>query len=154
MIQRASVVILFVLAMLPPMVASAQSAVVTSGGCISNATYKVGYSIGQVAVECNRTEEHAISEGVIQPLRVVEISEKEAISVFHTNIYPNPTTNIISLVSNNLEADTPIRLYSIDGKLLQSEIWVGNKITFDLINNKTGVYLLQVKDRIFKIIKK
>ena len=151
---RVSVVYLFVLAMFFPMAASAQSTVVTCGESISNATYKLSYSIGQVAVLFSHTREYSVSEGVIQPLNVVEISETEVKQMFHVKVYPNPTTSVVSLESDNLEAETPIRLYSFDGKLLESKTWVGERLSFNLMNKKTGVYLLHVKDRTFKIIKK
>ena len=152
--KRAFFTILFVFLILFPNLVSAQSAVVTTGGSTSSATYQYSCSIGQVAVACNRAVEHTLSEGVLQPLRVVEISKAEARQAFHINIYPNPTTNIVKLESDNLEADTPIRLYSIDGKLLQSSVWTGNTLSFDLMSQNSGVYILQVKDRTFKIIKK
>ena len=152
--RRKVCVFLFTLALQPPITILAQSAVVSTGGSVSKSTYQVVYSIGQVATACNRIVNNTIAEGVIQPLKIEDISKIRTNSLLHICVYPNPTTNIVIVECDNLEADTPVKLYSLNGNILQSRVWKGDNLLFDLSDMKYDVYLLQVKDRTFKIIKK
>ena len=66
-------------------------------------------------------------------------------------VYPNPTSNY--LVVTGVEPATIIRIYTIDGQLLQTATASEQEITLPVSQFPQGQYLLQVKTDIFKIIK-
>ena len=66
-------------------------------------------------------------------------------------MYPNPTSNY--LVVTGVEPATIIRIYTIDGQLLQTATASEQEITLPVSQFPQGQYLLQVKTDIFKIIK-
>ena len=67
-------------------------------------------------------------------------------------IYPNPTNGILNI---DLEGDKNIEVYSMEGKLLNSE-WT-NGLQFDISSFTAGIYLIKVshQDKVYtsRIIK-
>ncbi len=80
------------------------------------------------------------------------------IEIENLKIYPNPTTNRISVSSN--ESIQSISLYSIQGTLIQQiNPESGGTREFDLSDQKSGIYILKViaknnKVNTYKIVKK
>ena len=66
------------------------------------------------------------------------------------SIYPNPTTNILHINSNNLLGEE-YEIYDLSGKLLIKDINNSNIINVE--NLSTGTYSLKIKDSIFNFIK-
>lgn len=62
-------------------------------------------------------------------------------------VYPNPTEG--NVVIENLEGQNWV-IYSSTGVLVQE----GNESNVDLSNQDAGIYLLQIEDAVFKVIKK
>jgi hypothetical protein len=85
----------------------------------------------------------------ITPTSILELDVKQRF-----NIYPNPTTNFITLNGENVDENIVIELYSTIGDLLMTSLY---KKTFDLSAFPDGIYILKVKQgsqtEIKKIIK-
>jgi len=74
------------------------------------------------------------------------------------SIYPNPTTNLITIKLNNLLENLSVELISIDGKIVQQQkVNNARKFTLDLSNENNGIYFLKLNSEKstnqFKIIK-
>ncbi|MDH5598730.1 MAG: T9SS type A sorting domain-containing protein, partial [Cyclobacteriaceae bacterium] len=60
-------------------------------------------------------------------------------------VYPNPTTNKLTITSTDSEKITHIHLIAVDGKVLLSENTNQISKTYDLSETSPGVYILQIQ---------
>jgi photosystem II stability/assembly factor-like uncharacterized protein len=85
-----------------------------------------------------------------------EINTSEFVS-----IYPNPVSSIVTIeLSNEIEGDFMISIFSVDGKLLlkrQFSAINNNRLTLDLSSFSTGLYILNIQGKSisgsFKLLK-
>ena len=66
-------------------------------------------------------------------------------------VYPNPTSSLLYL--EGLNQGEMIRVFSLDGQLLMSQMAGAVNTSLDLSALQTGVYLLQINTEFVKIIK-
>jgi hypothetical protein len=76
----------------------------------------------------------------------VGISEAEQ-NVATAQVWPNPTTDYIHVVTNDEEQGYTFRLYDLNGKLLQGGRIEGNQTDINVINYSSGIYILNVENR-------
>jgi len=61
------------------------------------------------------------------------------------NLYPNPSTAIFNLTSNNKSDKTcDVKIYNMMGNVVKEFLWNGDNTTFDLSNNASGFYFIKV----------
>lgn len=131
---------------------STPQAITIVGGDIYNSTGSVSFSGGEVAVSTsvaravtvvNITE--SFQEGVQQPMteRDVALNRITPLSV-EVSLYPNPTTEGVTLES--ADAETPLRytLYDTQGRCLQQGTYRGGAQYIDLTGYATGTYMMRV----------
>ena len=136
-----------------PLAVGAQTAVVSTGGTAVNAQRSISYSVGQIATGGDGTERLRLNEGVQQPLTVEDVSINETDSPTPIAVYPNPTTMSVTLRREGDANSTEVRIYSLDGRLLYTTQWDGISLSIDLNAFAAGVYMLQVDNKTYKIIK-
>lgn len=71
------------------------------------------------------------------------------------SIYPNPVTNVLTIITSDMEKVQKIQLYSMDGKMISDQQIPNNQL--DLSNLQPGTYILKVyssQTTNFKIIKR
>ena len=68
-------------------------------------------------------------------------------------IYPNPTSENVTFISNDDYIDQSYGVYDVNGKLVVSGQISSVQETITLLNQPPGVYMLKIKDDIFKIVK-
>ena len=67
-------------------------------------------------------------------------------------VYPNPTQDVVYV--NGLESGETVRIYSLEGRLLMSEVAQGDgRVQLNVVSLAEGTYLLQMGTEIVKIIK-
>lgn len=67
-------------------------------------------------------------------------------------VYPNPTQDVVYV--NGLESGETVRIYSLEGRLLMSEVAQGDgRVQLNVASLAEGTYLLQMGTEIVKIIK-
>jgi len=92
-----------------------------------------------------------ISDGSLIPSSIDELSTSDSF-----DIYPNPANEMLTIEfasfikSNN----TIISFYSIEGKLLKSQIVKDAKTEINISNFAKGMYFLQVEDESGVVVKK
>ncbi|MHA7943523.1 T9SS type A sorting domain-containing protein [Formosa sp. 3Alg 14/1] len=93
---------------------------------------------------------------VIVEAHILDI-EEETLN-FEFNIYPNPATDVLNVKIEGLEADTPIRIFDMSGKLLYNQvIQAGGRIlykTLDVSRYPKGMYILTIERRGLRLTKK
>ena len=68
-------------------------------------------------------------------------------------IYPNPTTNYITVQVSGQAMGSELRLYDMQGRLMKAQIIDNETVRIDLTSFANGVYLLKADSQTVKIIK-
>jgi len=139
----------------------AQESVNATGGDALGSGGSASYSVGQVVYTTNTGTSGSVAQGVQQPYEisvVTAIEEAKGINLSVT-AYPNPTTDYLTLLIDELEiSNLSYQLYDMNGKLLQSQKITGNQTSIVMSNLVPATYFLKVTDnqkevKTFKIIK-
>lgn len=77
----------------------------------------------------------------VTPLDITQIEENSTTSI---NIYPNPTTDFVTVEAEGLQQVT---LMDITGKTLSSYTTEGNSISLEITALKPGIYFISAKTR-------
>jgi hypothetical protein len=140
----------------------AQETIPATGGNATGSGGSVSYTLGQVVYTANTSNSGTISQGIQQPYEILVISaieETKGISL-NCKAYPNPTTDCLVLkIEGEVQVQSIVYLYDINGKLILSECVAGNEITISMNNLVSATYFLKVTQNnkemeTFKIIKK
>jgi len=144
------------------MTIEAQNALTTTGGNATGTGGTVSYTVGQIANSTLSGTNGAITQGVQQPYEIsiaTAIKNTEDINL-KCLIYPNPTGGITKLVFESPDFENlRIRLFDINGVLLQDKKVEGREIELSLENLSSSVYFLKVlknnqEVKAFKIVKR
>lgn len=123
-----------------------QQNTVTSGGDASGAGGSYSYSIGQVDYINNSGSNGNVHEGVQQPYEFFnEVGLDEEFLVV-TNIYPNPSTDIIVVETDESRTDLEYMIYDANGKVLGSGEITSSKTEIDVSSFATGQYILKISN--------
>jgi hypothetical protein len=139
----------------------AQEAIPATGGNISGSGGSASYSVGQVVYTTNTGTNGSVVQGVQQPYEisnVTGIEEAKGITL-QCSVYPNPTTDFMTLKAENFSLSTlTFQLYDLNGKLLENKKIESNETSIDMSNLNPATYFLKVVQsnkevKTFKIIK-
>lgn len=142
-------------------VCTAQQAISVAGGNASGTGGTASYTIGQVAYSNLSGASGSITEGVQQPFEILVYTSLQYANDFSFEclVYPNPVLDQVTVkIENYTTEKLYIRLYDINGKLLQNKIVVNNETIIHLTDLTPGSYLLDVFNshhliRSFKLLK-
>ena len=137
--------------MLWPVVATAQTAVVTAGGSVTDGHYELTCSVGQTAVMASSAG-YELTEGVLQPCRV-ERERLTGVGEAQVEVYPNPTAGVVTLTRTPQGEAAQVALYAADGRLLTARKWADAEMHLDMTALPAGVYVLKINQSVFKITK-
>jgi hypothetical protein len=138
---------------------NAQSAIVASGGDVSSNAGSVSYSIGQVAYVGVSNTNGSVSQGVQQTYQVTTVGILLADADFSLSVFPNPTTNQITLeVGSYNNQLLNYVLVDTEGKLIQANKVLDKQTNIDMNSLPTASYMMEVyednkKVQSFKILK-
>ncbi|MBE9467507.1 MAG: T9SS type A sorting domain-containing protein [Bacteroidetes bacterium] len=139
----------------------AQESVNTSGGEAFGSGGSASYSVGLVVYTTNTGTNGSVAKGVQQPYEisvVTAIKKAEGINL-SVSVYPNPTTDYLTLKVENYEtAKLNYQIFDVNGKLLQSKKATGEQTQIETSNLVPASYFVKVLDnkkeiKVFKIIK-
>ena len=142
---------------------NAQSSIVSSGSNITGTGGSVSYSVGQLvgAYYVNISNNSSLSLGVQIPFEIQVVSGiKDSRFNLTITAYPNPTTDNLTLTSDNFDfTHTVLQLYDMTGRLLWAKDMTTPEARISLNGFTPAAYLLKVVDnqkeiKTFKIIKK
>ena len=140
----------------------AQESVNATGGNASGSGGTVSYSVGQVTYQTHTRTNGSVAGGVQQPYEisvVTTIEEAKGINLV-VSVYPNPTTDFLTLSINEFDiSNLSYQLYDMNGKHLKSEKITGNQTRIVMSNLVPANYFVKViqgnkEVKTFKIIKK
>ncbi len=139
----------------------AQTAVTTSGGNASGASGTVSSTIGQVVYSTISGASGTITQGVQQPFEISVVSALEEAGdiKLDCSVYPNPTTDFLTLKIGDYEnRNMTYWLYTVNGNLIETKKILDAETRISMGNQVSGTYFLKVTSGIkelitFKIIK-
>ena len=79
-----------------------------------------------------------------------DVKELENKIIFQNEIFPNPSSNFIS-IPESMENIQKISIYSVLGNKIEGIVPNGNKI--DISSLSSGVYFLKAGDKVYKFVK-
>jgi len=154
---RYYVAFLFSIGML---VTSAQENTVSTGGNASGAGGTVSYTVGQAFYNTSSDTTGSVSQGVQQPIEIqVLLGVEEHEIKLHATVYPNPTTELITLsIGNTKTSGLSYQLFDYSGRVLTNNKISDKNTTILMSRFPNAIYLLSVtKDnktiKTFKILK-
>jgi hypothetical protein len=132
--------------------AQSQQVINATGTTITNNSYIIEYSIGELAVTTISAPNNYATQGVLQPnVKVINPSCNIINQAFQ--FFPNPTYDRLRLVGQYNWIDA-YQVFAADGKLIRSEKFYNNEI--NLTNLATGIYFIRMLpgcDNQYKTIK-
>jgi opacity protein-like surface antigen len=140
--------------------ASAQQAIVPSGGKATGSGGTYTYSIGQLCYSSTTGATGSVNQGVQQPFEIVTLGNDDFPEIQLTmSVYPNPTTSFVNLnIQNDVLENLYYQLFDIKGKQIQYRKITSSETQISMENVAAAIYILHVSDNIkllktFKIIK-
>lgn len=136
----------------------AQETLNSSGGVATGVGGMASYSVGQVFYTTNTGNTGSMAEGVQQPYEISEIIGIDETSIpLEISIYPNPTSNYLTLTSYNAD-QLSYQLYDIQGRLIVAENIAINKTHINMESLPAATYFLKITKtaqliKTYKIIK-
>ncbi len=127
-----------------------QESIPATGGEATGAG-SVSYTIGQVLYTTQTgTNGNTVTNGVQQAYKILDvtgIAEAKGINL-RVSTYPNPTTDYLTVKTGNYNtAKLQIKLFDINGKLLQNIKTEGQETSIDMSNLVPATYFLKVVQR-------
>ncbi len=137
---------------------SAQQGLAAAGGGINGPTMKVSFSVGQTAYSYTTNGTNNITEGLQQSYNVTVLAVTEAENL-RLMVFPNPTSEFLSIQGNEDLKKLEYILYDAQGKMVQKGKIAEAKNFLNLSQYPQSIYLLEIisenaPKQIFKIIKK
>jgi hypothetical protein len=130
----------------------------SSGDSFSNATYQLDWSVGECATVTHSAGDYVLTQGFHQGVYV--ISEVENIQTdLCISVYPNPTTDFISLKIENLNNESiQFTITDLSGKILHNAEIKSNLEQINFTDFALGTYFISITKqnqlvKSFKIIK-
>ena len=132
-----------------------------SGGDATGSGGTASYSIGQIDYVTATGSNGTITQGLQQPFEILvtSVTNNPGINL-SAIVYPNPTTNFLSLKIENSKLDNvSYQLYDELGQLLTEKRIDANETKIELSQFSSAIYFLKVVSnnqelKSFKIIKK
>lgn len=136
----------------------AQETIPATGGDATGAGGSLSYTVGQVVYTTATGTNGSVAQGVQQPyeISVTTVVNEMAINL-EMSIYPNPTTNYLTLKVEETDNLT-YQLYDLQGKVIESKALNSTYTNISLEVQPSATYFLKVTKnnqivKTFKIIK-
>jgi hypothetical protein len=138
----------------------AQETIAGAGGEATGTGGTVSYSIGQVVYTSATGTNGSVAQGVQQPFAIsITTGVKETTINLEMNVYPNPTTNYLTLKVDDFELSTlNFQLIDLQGKIIENKKVTASKTILKMEALPKAIYFLNVTKnnqlvKTFKVIK-
>lgn len=136
-----------------------QQSVHSSGGNATGSGGTSSYSVGQLTYHSYSGSNGSINEGVQVPFEIITLGKDSFPDIKLMMVYPNPTTNMVTLKTGNYIAETlEYQLYDLNGKKIASQKITQAETQIPFENLTSSIYFLKVMGdnkllKTFRIIK-
>jgi hypothetical protein len=138
----------------------AQENPTATGGEATGTGGTASYSVGQVVYTTATGTNGSVAQGVQQAYEIsITTGVKETTINLEMNVYPNPTTNYLTLKVDDFELSTlNFQLIDLQGKVIENEKVNSNTTSINLEKLPKAIYFLNVTKinqlvKTFKVIK-
>ena len=139
----------------------AQNSIPTTGGNASGSSGSVSYSVGQIVYATNANSNGSVAQGVQQPYEISVVTGIESAKYINLifSVYPNPTTDFLTLKIENYKLENlSYWIYGVNGNLIETKKISAGEIQISMTNQLSGTYFLKLTEgnkevKTFKIIK-
>lgn len=115
--------------------------IAAAGTTFTDGTSQLDWTLGETTTAIYSSGSDMLTQGFHQPnLMITAINTVENTSV---SVYPNPALTFLNVQLTNFE-NTVIELYSIEGKLLTTQLANNNILQMDMTDYSAGNYLLRI----------
>jgi len=142
-----------------PFAGLAQDAIVTSGANVSGSGGTVSFSVGQTVYTTNSATTGTVAQGVQHAYEIYEVGTKETILNISLSVFPNPTTEYLTLnIGNYNNVAMTYHVYDLQGKLILNGAIISSNTTINVSELVASTYFVQVHQegkvtQVFKVIK-
>lgn len=140
---------------------TAQESLNASGGDITTSSGSLSYSIGQLFYNTYTNDEASVQQGVQQAFEIYTLSTEELAQPISMRVYPNPTTNSLSLkIEDYQQEKMNYQIYDLNGRKVGQGKVTSKETDINMSDFASATYLIYVLDQdnktnqTFKIIKK
>lgn len=127
--------------------AYSQQNTVSTGQDISGSGGSVSLSIGQIDYQNNSGSNGNINQGVQQPFELFPLSIPEN-SPYTIELFPNPTTEFLSLKISDANAFSMYRIFDMNGKVIINGTINSTQLMINLKHVAAGEYHLVLESNI------
>ncbi|MGA2408606.1 MAG: T9SS type A sorting domain-containing protein [Bacteroidales bacterium] len=139
----------------------AQSTISASGGNATGGGGTVSYTIGQIVYSKITGTNGTVTQGVQQPYEISVVTAIETAKDINLicSVYPNPTTDFLTLRVMNFDIENlSYWLYGVSGNLIETKKVTADETQISMAKMVSGTYFLKIATgnkevKTFKIIK-
>ncbi len=124
----------------------------TAGDHFTGADAQLSWTVGELMIETYDDGSNQLTQGFHQTNLVVT-SVKDLEEKIQVKVFPNPTTDMLSVEVRELADPLSFSLYDVDGKQLLLQKTFNESKTIDLTSLAAGTYFLQLSNEENKTIK-
>ncbi|MDR0928079.1 MAG: T9SS type A sorting domain-containing protein, partial [Ignavibacteria bacterium] len=121
--------------------------------CYTNDGGKFTFSNDSIVIApiYEMSEKLTISLNEIQKINISNFTSIDEQALANINIYPNPAADFLQ-ISNPENINMQLAIYSLNGELMLTDEFIGNK-QINIATFSNGTYLLLVNGKLFKFNK-
>ncbi len=125
--------------------------VISSGVAMENASFGIGYTIGEITVPSKDDETASLQQGVngLTAEKAVVKDFSSALSEISISFFPNPVRNILTADISGAESSLEWTVYDINGKLISRELSTEHtsRVQINASSWASGSYVLTVGEK-------
>jgi hypothetical protein len=115
-----------------------------SGTDFSGENYSISYTLGEPIYTTLVSDDYVLTQGFHQTSYTVTRLDQYAEEELDIQVYPNPTTRFLNVVSDN--SNYSCLLFDMSGRIIAKENVTSGSITLDLAAYSEGAYYLNIID--------
>lgn len=121
-----------------------QEVIATGGKTDKISDYSIDWTIGETIISTGISGELFLTQGLHQPRLSVTTLDKTPESGINFNVFPNPTSDILHIHSENFQDAISISLHTLSGKLLMKKAFSTKTMEMSLHQLPSGTYFLKI----------
>ncbi len=136
-----------------------QTVISANGGTATAAGTQVSWTIGEPVVATVSDSKNTLTQGFQQSKLTVTAIDETQVAGLEIKVYPNPTSNYVTVHFNKTPENPGYLLFDLSGKLLKQKKIASTDTKIDMTVYTDGSYILKLSSgqqplQSFKIIKR
>ena len=138
---------------------SAQTVVSANGGSATAAGTQVSWTVGEPVIATATNANNTLTQGFQQSKLTVTAIDDIRVAGVELKVYPNPTSDYVTVHFGKVPEKTNYLLFDLSGKLIQQKNIESTDVKIDMTRYSSGSYILKLNSgqqplQSFKIIKR